>query len=184
MTIHLSPDAPLDVPQTLARYRIWGEDPSNRLGDGVFRRVLALDGDLHGYAVRWAGPPDDARITISVPGSRSSRVATAVSAEGLRDAGGRRHRSAGEPRLRRHDPGPPRAPLRAPGPGGRRAPLRVPCSRDAGEGEGPRPAPDAVLDAEGRVHHRAGPPGGAGRARLRPAGGLSPRPGGGAAAPA
>jgi DNA-3-methyladenine glycosylase II len=81
MNIQLSPDGPLDVPQTLARYRIWGEDPSNRLGDGVFRRVLALDGDLHGYVVRWAGPPDDARITISVPGSRSSRVATAVSAE-------------------------------------------------------------------------------------------------------
>ncbi len=81
MDIQLSPDGPLDVPQTLARYRIWGEDPSNRLGDGVFRRVLTLNGDLHGYAVRWAGPPDDARITISVPGSRSSRVAAAVSTE-------------------------------------------------------------------------------------------------------
>src|SRR3990172_12389657 len=57
MRIHLSPDGPLDVPQTLARYRIWGEDPSNRLGDGVFRRVLALDGGLHGYAVRSARPP-------------------------------------------------------------------------------------------------------------------------------
>src|SRR3989304_951227 len=81
MRIHLSPDGPLDVPQTLARYRIWGEDPCNRLHDGVFRRVLVLDGDLHGYAIRWAGPPDDARIMISVPGSRSTRVAEAVSAE-------------------------------------------------------------------------------------------------------
>jgi hypothetical protein len=81
MKIELSPAGPLDVPQTLARYRLWGEDPSNRMGDGVFRRVLALDGDLHGYAVRWAGPPDDARITVSVSGSRSTRVAEAVSEE-------------------------------------------------------------------------------------------------------
>ena len=81
MKIHLSPDAPLDVPQTLARYRIWGEDPSNRLHDGVFRRVLQLDGKLHGYAVRWSGPPDDARVTITVPNSRSARVAEAVVGE-------------------------------------------------------------------------------------------------------
>jgi DNA-3-methyladenine glycosylase II len=81
MNIQLSPDAPLDVSQTLARYRIWGEDPSNRLHDGVFRRVLALDGELHGYALRWSGPPDDVRITITIPGSRSNRVAEAVSRE-------------------------------------------------------------------------------------------------------
>lgn len=81
MNIHLSPGAPLDVPQTLARYRIWGEDPSNRLGEGVFRRVLALDGELHGYALRWTGPPDDARLTITIPRSRSTRVAEVVGAE-------------------------------------------------------------------------------------------------------
>ncbi|MBI2554250.1 MAG: DNA-3-methyladenine glycosylase 2 family protein [Candidatus Rokubacteria bacterium] len=81
MNIQLSPEIPLDVPQTLARYRIWGEDPCNRLHDGVFRRVLALDGELHGYALRWSGPPDDARITIAIPGSRSTRAAAAVRAE-------------------------------------------------------------------------------------------------------
>ncbi len=81
MKIQLSPAAPLDVPQTLARYRIWGEDPCNRLSDGVFRRVLTLDGERYGYAFRWSGPPDDARITITVPGSRSTRVAEAVSGE-------------------------------------------------------------------------------------------------------
>ncbi len=81
MKIHVSSDAPLDVPQTLARYRIWGEDPSNRLHDSVFRRVLPLDGELHGYLVRWSGPPDDARVTITIPNSRSARVAEAVVAE-------------------------------------------------------------------------------------------------------
>ncbi len=81
MNIQLSPGGPLDVRETLARYRIWGEDPGNRLDDGVFRRVLALDGELHGYALRWSGPPDETRLAISVPGSRSTRVAEAVSAE-------------------------------------------------------------------------------------------------------
>jgi DNA-3-methyladenine glycosylase II len=81
MNIQLAPDGPLDVSHTLARYRIWGEDPSNGLGDGVFRRVLALDGELHGYALRWSGPPDEARLTITLPRSRSSRVGEAARAE-------------------------------------------------------------------------------------------------------
>src|SRR3989304_481856 len=53
------------------------------------------------------GPPGPHRALL--------RDAPHAGADALRDAGGRRHRSAGEPRLRRHDPGPPRAPLRAPG---------------------------------------------------------------------
>lgn len=81
MNIQLSPESPLDVRQTLARYRIWGEDPCNRLGEGVFRRVLALDGDLHGYSLRWAGSPDDTRLAITLPGSRSTRVGEAAVAE-------------------------------------------------------------------------------------------------------
>jgi DNA-3-methyladenine glycosylase II len=81
MKIRLSPDPPLDVPLTLARFRRWGEDPANRCGEGVFRRVLTLDGALHGYALRWSGPADDPRLTIDVPGSRAARVAEAVTAE-------------------------------------------------------------------------------------------------------
>lgn len=81
MNIQLTPEGPLDVPGTLARYRIWGEDPANRLGDGVFRRVLPLDGALHGYLLRWSGPPDAARLTLTLPGSGSARVAEAATAE-------------------------------------------------------------------------------------------------------
>jgi len=81
MDIQLTPEEPLDVFLTLARYRIWGEDPANKLGDGVFRRVLAMDGELHGYTLRWSGPPDEARLTITLPGSRSTRVGEAVCAE-------------------------------------------------------------------------------------------------------
>ena len=81
MDIRLLPEGPLDVCHTLSRYRIWGEDPANRLGEGVFRRALALNGALHGYALRWSGPPDDVRLTITIAGSRATRVAEAVCAE-------------------------------------------------------------------------------------------------------
>ncbi len=81
MNIQIVPEGPLDVPGTLARYRLWGEDPANRLGDGVFRRVLALDGELHGYALRWPGPPDGVRLSVTIPRPQSTRVAEAVAAE-------------------------------------------------------------------------------------------------------
>ena len=81
MNFVLSPEGPLDVGATLSRYRIWGEDPVNRLGDGVFRRVLRLDGALHPYEIRWRGTVDDARLSVSVPTSRSARVREAVTHE-------------------------------------------------------------------------------------------------------
>ena len=81
MNFVLSPDGPLDAEATLARYRVWGEDPVNRLGDGVFRRVLRLDGTLHPYEVRWRGRVDDARLHVRVPGRATARVRDAVVGE-------------------------------------------------------------------------------------------------------
>lgn len=81
MKIQLRPDAPLDVPATLARYRIWGEDPANRLVENAFYRAARVDGSLHGYELRWAGSVDEPRLLIAIPGTRSSRVAEAVTAE-------------------------------------------------------------------------------------------------------
>jgi len=78
MNFVLSPDGPLDSEATLARYRVWGEDPVNRVGDGVFRRVLRRDGRLHPYEVRWSGPVDDARLDIRVPGRAAAGVRDAV----------------------------------------------------------------------------------------------------------
>ena len=74
-------DGPLDPSATLARYRIWGEDPANRVSDDRFRRVLRLDGRLVPYEVRWSGPIDEARLTIDVPGERGSTVRDAVLGE-------------------------------------------------------------------------------------------------------
>jgi len=81
MNWSLPVDGPLDADATLSRYRTWGEDPVNRLGSGVFRRVLRLEGTLHPYEVRWDGPVDDARLALSVPTSRSARVRDAVTDE-------------------------------------------------------------------------------------------------------
>src|SRR5258705_2954844 len=71
MNIVLTPDGPLDTRGTLARYPLWGEDPTNRItSDGdVFRRVLRHGGRLVPYEVRWSGPVDDVRITIRAQGS-------------------------------------------------------------------------------------------------------------------
>jgi DNA-3-methyladenine glycosylase II len=68
MKIVLTPDGPLDARGTLARYHRWGEDPTNRVTDDVFRRVLRVEQRLVPYEVRWSGPVDDTRITIRVPG--------------------------------------------------------------------------------------------------------------------
>src|SRR6266545_1351315 len=78
---------PLDVSGTLARFRLWGEDPANRLEDGVFRRAIKAAGQWRSYELRWAGDPDEARLTVSVPGTRSARVVDAAVSEVRRICG-------------------------------------------------------------------------------------------------
>ncbi|MBI4592607.1 MAG: DNA-3-methyladenine glycosylase 2 family protein [Candidatus Rokubacteria bacterium] len=81
MNIVLTPEGPLDVAATLARYRLWGEDPANRVDGDVFRRVLRFEERLVPYAVRWSGPADDARLAIRAPGARGARLAEALAVE-------------------------------------------------------------------------------------------------------
>jgi DNA-3-methyladenine glycosylase II len=81
MKISLNADGPLDVSATLARYRLWGEDPANRFDGDVFRRVLRRDGVLLPYEVRWRGSVEDVRLTIDVPGARAAGIGEAVVAE-------------------------------------------------------------------------------------------------------
>jgi DNA-3-methyladenine glycosylase II len=69
MKIVLTPDGPLDVRATLARYHRWGEDPTNQVADDVFRRVLRVGRRLIPYEVRWTGSVDDARIFIRIAGA-------------------------------------------------------------------------------------------------------------------
>ena len=74
MNARLSVHGPLDVAQTLARYRLWGEDPANRLEDGRFRRAVRVDRRWHGYDLTWTEGAAGPQLQVSVPGSRSMRV--------------------------------------------------------------------------------------------------------------
>jgi DNA-3-methyladenine glycosylase II len=99
------PEGPLDVRGTLARYRIWGEDPANRLGEGAFRRVLHLDGRLVPYEVRGAGTVEAPRLEVRAPGARAARLQAAITREvhhiyGLDfDLGGFYRMAKGDPAL-------------------------------------------------------------------------------------
>jgi DNA-3-methyladenine glycosylase II len=72
---------PVDIAGTLSRYRLWGEDPVNRLSDRVFRRAIKWEGRWRGYELRWSDDAHAARLTISVPGARSAGLVDAAVAE-------------------------------------------------------------------------------------------------------
>ena len=81
MNVSLASDGPLDVAATLARYRLWGEDPANQVDDDVFRRVLRHGGALLPYEVRWRGSAEDVRLDIRIPGARTDAAGAAAAAE-------------------------------------------------------------------------------------------------------
>jgi DNA-3-methyladenine glycosylase II len=81
VNIRLAPDGPLDVAATLARYRLWGEDPANRFDGQTFRRVLRCAGRLVPYDVRWSGPPEAVRLTVRAPGAGGTRLGEAITRE-------------------------------------------------------------------------------------------------------
>ena len=72
---------PLDMAGTLSRYRLWGEDPVNRLSDGVFRRAIKWEGRWRGYELRWTDDSGTPRLSVSVPGARRAAVVDAAVAE-------------------------------------------------------------------------------------------------------
>jgi len=74
-------DGPIDVPATLGRYTRYGTDPVNLLAGDVFRRAVKVDGRWRGYALTWAGGVVDARLTVSVPGTRDVRALEAAVAD-------------------------------------------------------------------------------------------------------
>ena len=78
---------PLDLGRTFSRFQTWGDDPVNRLADGVLRRAVRVGTRWHGYELRWTGGPDDARVRVAVPGGRSPRVLAAAMAEARRICG-------------------------------------------------------------------------------------------------
>ena len=87
MKTEISVDGLLDVPRTLQRFRLWGEDPANQLSPGVFRRAVKVDGRWRGYEVRWSGSVETPRLLVSVPGERGERVLEAAVDEAARVCG-------------------------------------------------------------------------------------------------
>jgi len=81
MNVVLTPDGPLDPSATLSRYRIWGEDPVNRLSGDVFRRVARWRDRLVPYEVRWQGSVDDPKLLVRVVGARTGAATDAVLSE-------------------------------------------------------------------------------------------------------
>lgn len=77
----LAVDGPLDPGATLARHRMWGEDPVNRVTDDTFRRVLRVGARLVPYEVRWRGAVDEAQLTVDVPGERDPGIKASAIAE-------------------------------------------------------------------------------------------------------
>jgi DNA-3-methyladenine glycosylase II len=87
MKTEIRVDGCLDVPRTLQRFHLWGEDPANHLSPGVFRRAVKVAGRWRGYEVRWTGRVDAARLLVSTPGERSAQVLQAAVAEVTRICG-------------------------------------------------------------------------------------------------
>src|SRR5438093_10904961 len=81
MNVVLTPDGPLDAAATLSRYRIWGEDPVNRLGDGVFRRIVRRGNQLVPYEVHWQGSVHDPKLLLRIFGRRAAVVTDDVLSE-------------------------------------------------------------------------------------------------------
>jgi DNA-3-methyladenine glycosylase II len=81
MDASLVVSGPLDVAHTLSRFRLWGEDPANRLSDGVFRRAVRVGDRWRAYEITWTGGPDDTRLWVSVPGAREMPALDAALAE-------------------------------------------------------------------------------------------------------
>jgi DNA-3-methyladenine glycosylase II len=81
MDATVSAGGPLDPAGTLARFRLRGEDPANRLSAGVFRRAVEVEGQWHGYEVGWRGGGDDVELMVSMSGRSRARVMDAALSE-------------------------------------------------------------------------------------------------------
>jgi DNA-3-methyladenine glycosylase II len=74
-------EGPLDVAATLARYRWFGDDPTNAFaGDALFR-AARVGGRVVPYEVRWSGPIDGVRLAVRVPGRPSTTTLDAIADE-------------------------------------------------------------------------------------------------------
>jgi DNA-3-methyladenine glycosylase II len=82
MEFTIRPKGPFDLDLTLQRYRLFGNDAAHAYVDGVYQRVIEVDGGLWVYALRGAGSSAKPLIQVQILGERAqARQRGAVEAE-------------------------------------------------------------------------------------------------------
>jgi DNA-3-methyladenine glycosylase II len=82
MEFSIRPKGPFDLDLTLQRYRLFGDDAAHPYVDGVYQRVIEIDGRLWVYALRGGGSATEALIQVQILGGRAqARHQGAVEAE-------------------------------------------------------------------------------------------------------
>jgi DNA-3-methyladenine glycosylase II len=82
MEFSICPKGPFNLDLTLQRYRLFGDDAAHVYVDGIYQRVIELDGRLWVYTLRSGGPPEIPLIQVQILGGRAEpRHRTAVEAE-------------------------------------------------------------------------------------------------------
>jgi DNA-3-methyladenine glycosylase II len=70
MEFSIRPKGPFNLDLTLQRYRLFGDDAAHAYVEGVYRRVIEIDGSLWVYALRSGGSPQDPVVQVQILGGR------------------------------------------------------------------------------------------------------------------
>jgi DNA-3-methyladenine glycosylase II len=82
MEFSIRPKGPFDLDLTLQRYRLFGDDAAHAYVDGVYQRVIEIDGGLWVYALRRGGSTAEPVIQVRIRGGQAqARHQCAVMAE-------------------------------------------------------------------------------------------------------
>src|SRR5262245_22729358 len=82
MEFSIRPEGPFDLDLTLQRYRLFGDDAAHAYIDGVYQRVIEIDGRLWIYALCSGGSATEPVIQAKILGERAqARHRGAVEAE-------------------------------------------------------------------------------------------------------
>ena len=82
MEFSIRPKGPFDLDLTLQRYRLFGDDAAHAYVDGVYQRVIEIDGGLWVYALRRGGSTAEPVIRVRILGGQAqARHRCAVEAE-------------------------------------------------------------------------------------------------------
>jgi DNA-3-methyladenine glycosylase II len=71
MEFSIQPKGPFDLDLTLQRYRLFGDDAAHVYADGVYQRVIEIDGRLWVYALRGDGSVAEPQIQVQILGGRA-----------------------------------------------------------------------------------------------------------------